>query len=92
MKDPATIPVVPEIPQLVTEKAPARFGVMAKVQRGLAVEAKPLPVTATTVPVVPVVGDTTTNGTTVKLADAPAGISLPGVPFTVTIHAISDVE
>jgi len=86
VKDPEAWPVVPATPHPVIEKP--LDGVSARVQLA-AVEAKPLPVTETTVPLVPVVGETKICGITVKLADA--GISLAGVPFTETTHAMSDV-
>jgi hypothetical protein len=88
VNEPAVCPVVPEVPHPVIEK-PAE-GVTVSVQL-VALEAKPVPVTVTTVPVVPVVGDTVTCGTTMKYAQTPRGMSLPGVPFTVTFQVMSEV-
>lgn len=78
------------MPHPVIENAPDGFGAIPRVQL-VAVEAKPVPVTPTTVPLVPVVGEITICGRTVKLADTPTGISFPGVPFTATFQFFSEV-
>jgi hypothetical protein len=52
----------------------------------LAVELKPVPVTLTTVPLVPCVGDRVICAVTLKRAHTPIGMSFAGVPLTVTFQ------
>jgi hypothetical protein len=83
VNDPETCPVDPETPHMRFTNPVLGVIVVVHV---VAVELNPVPLRLTTVPLVPVGGDTWICAMTVKFAQAPMGTSFPGVPFTVTFH------
>ncbi len=86
MKDPATWPVVPEIPH-TPDPISMMLGTVPTVHE-VAFQLKPVPVKVTIVPFVPVVGDMEMPAVTLKSAHSPTGTSFEGVPLTVTFHTV----
>ena len=89
MNDADACPVDPEMPHIWSVKPVP--GVIPRVHTVLAVELKPVPVTLTTVPLFPCVGDRVICALTLKRAHAPIGMSFTGVPLTVTFQFTSVV-